>query len=83
MLEQNWEKLINSLRDSLVVCPHCKEETFVEKYGKCMNCRKDVGVKAHLKMGNRELLLTPGTNLYIDNDNIPDCLIEVNPMMPP
>ena len=44
-----------------------------------MNCRKDVGVKAHLKMGSRELLLTPGTNLYIDNDNIPDCLVEVNP----
>lgn len=82
MLEQNWEKLINSLRDSLVVCPHCKEETFVEKDGKCMNCRKDVGVKAHLKMGNRELLLTPGTALYIDNDNIPDCRIEVNPNDP-
>lgn len=82
MLEQNWEKLINSLRDSLVVCPHCKEETFVEKDGKCMNCRKDVGVNAHLKMGNRELLLTPGTDLYIDNDNIPDCRIELNPNDP-
>lgn len=80
MLEQNWEKLINSLRDSLVVCPHCKEETFIEFAGKCMNCRREVDVKAYLKLANRQILLTPGTNLYIDHDNVPDCLVEVNPV---
>lgn len=79
MLEQNWEKLINSLRDSLVVCPHCKEETFLEADEKCMNCGRTLKVSAHLKMGSRELLLTPGTQLFIDNDNIPDCLVEKNP----
>lgn len=78
MLEQNWERLINSLRDRLVVCPHCKEETFVESDDKCMNCHRVVGVKAYIEMDNRKLLLTPGTNLYIDNDNIPDCVVEVN-----
>ena len=79
MLESKWESLINSLRDSLVKCPSCKEETFIESDCKCMNCRKTIDVKAFLKMGGRELLLTPGTFLYIDNDNIPDCLVEVNP----
>ena len=79
MLEQKWESLINSLRDSLVICPHCKEETFLESDDKCMNCKKRIENKAYLKMGNRKLLLTPGTHLYIDNDNIPDCLVEVNP----
>ena len=44
-----------------------------------MDCGRPIDIKAHLKLGNRELLLTPGTHLYIDNDNIPDCLVETNP----
>lgn len=79
MLDSQWEDLINSLRDSLVVCPNCRRETFIESDSRCIECGKPVEVKAHLKIGRRELLLTPGTHLYIDNDNIPDCLVEVNP----
>ncbi|MDL2244470.1 protein kinase [Parabacteroides sp. OttesenSCG-928-J18] len=79
MIEQKWEKLINNLRDSLVVCPNCKEETFVASDGKCMNCCKSLGIIPYMKLADRQILLTSGTNLYIDNDNIPDCLVEVNP----
>lgn len=30
MIEQNWEKIISQVRDSLIVCQHCGEETFVD-----------------------------------------------------
>ena len=76
MIEQNWEKLIATLRDSLVMCPHCHEETFIEE-GKsmCMNCGKDVEVPLLLKIGNRNVFLTGGTKLYIDHDNNADVLV--------
>lgn len=76
MIEQNWEKLIASLRDSLVVCPHCKEETFVED-GKntCMSCGKTIDSSLRLKLGTRTLYLTEDTKLYIDHDNTADVLV--------
>ena len=76
MLEQNWEKLIATLRDSLVICPYCKGETFIEE-GKsmCMNCGKDVEFPLSLKIGNRNVFLTGGTKLYIDHDNNADVLV--------
>lgn len=76
MIEQNWEKLIASLRDSLVVCPHCKEETFVED-GKntCMSCGKNIDSSLRLKLGTRTMYLTEGTKLYIDHDNTADVLV--------
>ena len=73
MIEQNWEKLIATLRDSLVICPHCHEETFIEE-GKntCMDCGKPIDTSLQLKLGARNLYLTDGTKLYIDHDNTAD-----------
>lgn len=73
MIEQNWEKLIATLRDSLVICPHCKGETFIEE-GKntCMDCGKSIDTALKLKLGARTLYLTEGTKLYIDHDNTAD-----------
>ena len=73
MIEQNWEKTIATLRDSLVICPHCHEENFIED-GKntCMNCGKPIDTSLVLKLGARTLYLTEGTKLYIDHDNSAD-----------
>lgn len=76
MLEQNWEKLIASLRDSLVICPHCKKETFVEEEKNiCMECGKTIDTNFQLKLGARILYLTEGTKLYIDHDNTVDAQV--------
>lgn len=77
MIEQNWEKLIATLRDSLVICPHCKEESFVEE-GKqtCMNCGKTIDTSLQLRLGVRSIYLTEGTKLYIDHDNDADVLVQ-------
>lgn len=81
MIEQNWEKIISQIRDGLVVCPHCGEETFVdtEKHqDKCMDCGKDIDLSKRLVFANRSLPLTNKTSIYIDNDNIPDGVVTVD-----
>ena len=78
MIEQNWKKIISSVRDSLVVCQHCAEETFVnvsDSPDKCMNCGKDVDLSKRLVINNRSLPLTQNTYIYIDEDNTPDGVV--------
>lgn len=78
MIEQNWKKIISSVRDSLVVCQHCAEETFVnvsDSTDKCMNCGKDVDLSKRLVINNRSLPLPQNTYIYIDEDNTPDGVV--------
>lgn len=78
MIEQNWKKIISSVRDCLVVCQHCAEETFVnvsDSTDKCMNCGKDVDLSKRLVINNRSLPRTQNTYIYIDEDNTPDGVV--------
>ena len=81
MIEQNWEKIISQVRDSLIVCQHCGEETFVDtslpSY-KCMNCSKDNDLTKKLVFANRSLPLLNKCFIYIDNDNVPDGIVTVD-----
>ncbi len=81
MLEQNWKKLIEAARDELIVCPHCGEETFVNKDANatsCINCGKSINTSLRLVIANRSLPLTPKTEIFIDYDNIPDAIVSVD-----
>lgn len=82
LIEQEWQKILTHVRDELVVCPNCHEESFVDmKSGnhKCLNCSHDIDISKQLKIGSRILILTPKTKLYIDNDNIPDGEVDYYP----
>lgn len=75
MIEAEWQKVIQQVRDILVCCPLCNSETFVDNANapKCMNCSKPFTVPGKLSLaGKREILLTPNTRIYIDLDNNPD-----------
>ena len=82
IIEQGWQKIITQVRDELVICPNCHEETFLDlRAGKCqcINCGQNVNANRQLKINNRSLILTPGTKLYIDNDNVADGEVDVFP----
>ena len=82
LIEQEWQKIISKVRDSLVICPACGEETFLNDISgtcNCMNCSKTIDTSKYVKIGTRTLVLTPNTKLYIDNDNSADGLVVVNP----
>jgi hypothetical protein len=74
MLERQWQQTIQKLRDMLVVCPLCNQETFVEDIAvpKCICCNKPFTLPGSLKLADRAILLTPKTKVYIDLDNKPD-----------
>lgn len=68
--EQQWLDTITIIRDSLVHCPHCGEETFVNN--KCLNCGNDIKVTNTLIVNNRILPIIKGNKLYLNRDDIPD-----------
>lgn len=81
MIEQNWEKIISQVRDQLVMCPICGEETFVDtrnKIGKCINRNCNIDISQRLIINNRSLPLTNKTEIFIDNDNVPDAVVTVD-----
>ncbi len=73
-MERKWQNIIQQLRDMLVVCPECGDETFVEDANapKCMCCGKSFTLSGILKVNERNILLTPKTNLFVDIDIEPD-----------
>ena len=73
-LERQWQQVIQRLRDGLVVCPSCKEETFSDddSLPTCMCCGKRFDLSGILKINDRKVLLTPNTKVYVDMDNKPD-----------
>lgn len=82
LIEQEWEKIINKVRDELVICPSCHEETFVDMDAqnyKCINCGQPIDVSKRLRYGTRELILTPKTKLFIDKDNAADGEVDFFP----
>ena len=80
-LERQWQNVIQQVRDILVVCPECKDETFVEDITvpKCMCCGKNFAIPGALKINDRKVLLTPNTKVYIDMDNKPDVQVVAVP----
>ena len=75
--EREWQKIIQQLRDMLVICPQCGKESFVENPSapKCMSCQKVFQLSGIFQLKNRSLLLTPKTNIYINQDNKPDIMV--------
>ena len=82
MIESQWEKLIAGIRDNLVKCPHCGEETFIEDARICMDCGKKIDVSKRIKLANRSIMLTKGTKVYLNSDNVPDAEIVAHPNDP-
>lgn len=73
-LERQWQSVIQKVRDMLVVCPECGEDTFVndDSNSKCMCCGRSFTISGALKINDRKILLTPKTKVYINLDNTSD-----------
>lgn len=80
-IENSWQKVIKQLRDMLVVCPNCKEESFVqnEHDTKCMNCNKQMNIAGGLKFADSTIWLTPGTIVYLGFNNEPTARVVTVP----
>ena len=74
LTELQWQSVIMAVRDNLVICPHCGEETYIDGASgcRCMNCRRSFDIPSILQIEKRSLALTKGNLLYIDRDEVPD-----------
>ena len=78
LIEQEWKKIICSLRDQLICCPHCGGETFAEANQsncKCINCGKEIDSSLYLAVNNRHMPLTLGTKVYLLDEDTPSALV--------
>lgn len=62
LIEAEWIRLLLALKDNLVICPHCHEETFVDDQNavRCVSCGTLLQVKARLMLDGRHLPLVAG-----------------------
>lgn len=82
IVESVWEKILIGVRDALVVCPHCHEETLLDTargMHDCINCGQPVDTSETLRLGRRSLVLTPGTRLHIAPAGAPDAEVDLFP----
>lgn len=79
LIESQWEKALIDIRDHLVRCPHCGEETFVDESGVCMDCGKSIDISRRLNIGTtRSVILTPGTPVYLGRNTVADALVQTH-----
>lgn len=92
LTESEWMQRLMEVRDQLVVCPHCGDETFVgrESSGfverlmkstdRCLNpkCRQPVKPHLFLFRGKRQIPLFGGSLIYTDNINTPAAQVHIN-----
>lgn len=71
LIEAEWVRLLQSIRDHIALCPHCHQETFVDNQTavRCVSCGTLLQIKARLIVGSRQLPLMVG-NSYDLGDGI-------------
>lgn len=81
-IETDWQKLLVELRDQTVVCPHCGNITFLDiddGKDKCIFCEKAIDVSQKIKIGNRNIILTPKSRVYINEGTTHDAIVGLSP----
>ena len=80
IMEKEWLKFFVRLRETLVTCPSCHEETFYnlkQPTYKCMNCGATVTKPVVLEIKNNEIPLQPGSKIFrYEIDDMADFTIE-------
>ncbi len=81
IIESKWEKIFTQVRNQLVVCGSCNNETFAESdYDTtCINCGKPVEVKHKLKTNNHGIIaLSPKKRVLLGKTKEPVAIVRVN-----
>lgn len=82
VLEKEWLTQFVRLKESIVGCPYCHNESFFNMQNEknpCMNCGKKIKRPPYLELKNKRIIpLQPGNNLYrYDIDSSIDYTIDI------
>ena len=67
IMEREWKKVFIAMRNTLVPCPYCKNETFIDTdktATQCINCGKQIVKPRLLQLGKEQIVLMNGMKLY-------------------
>jgi ribosomal protein S27E len=67
IMEIQWKKVFLEMRNTLVACPHCKSETFIDVNSsetRCMECGKTIAKPNMLQIGKEKVVLMNGVKIY-------------------
>lgn len=92
MTELEWINHFMQVRDQLVLCPNCGDESFVGreqdsflnglsgKAERCLSpkCKKPIKIQFYLVKGTRHIPLLPGTVIYFDHIARPSGMVQSN-----
>jgi serine/threonine protein kinase len=81
MMESKWEKIIRQVRNQLVVCSSCENETFAgsDFVSTCINCGRPVEVKYRLRTNDNGILaLTPKKIVLLGKIKEPFAVVRVS-----
>ena len=70
LIEAEWVRLLQSIKDHISLCPHCRQETFVDDQNasRCVACGTLMQVKARLMLNGRNLPLVVGDRYQLADD---------------
>jgi serine/threonine protein kinase len=67
VMEIEWKKVFIAMRNTLVYCPHCKNETFIDTNkpeSQCIECGRQILKPNMLQFGREQAVLMKGVKLY-------------------
>lgn len=84
MTEMQWVDILISVRDKLMRCPRCGDETFVENGKTCLNprCRATLTVSLTLDGSGRSIPLIKGNKIKLDKTLEPSAFVVEKPGAP-
>lgn len=67
VIEKEWLDVFLRLKASIVICPHCKEETIISQQGEneCIECGKKIDVPNAIRFRTVTIPLYPGTKILM------------------
>ena len=70
LIEAEWVRLLQTIKDHIVLCSHCRQETFLseENTARCVACSTLLQVKARLTIDGRTLPLMAGNRYPLADD---------------
>jgi serine/threonine protein kinase len=75
ILERDWKKVFIAMRNTLVYCPYCNHEIFIDtnkSESQCVECRKQIPKPNILQLSREQIVLMKGMKLYASTTTADD-----------
>lgn len=78
-LDSKWKSIVCALRNELIVCTYCKQETFVniQSPGVCIECGKSIHLPCYINTKYGKIAISPQKYIYLGESSQPVAIVRV------